>query len=353
MKSKRPTINDVARRAGVSKATVSAVLNDRDTVRDSTRAEVLRVMAELNYRPSEVAKRIGGGRHGSIGLLIKEVANPHFSEMTAVARTLAGEHGYTLLIASSEGEYDAERQIVELFRAKDVDGLLISPVLDEYTDLTHLFEMKRRNFPFVLLEDIRGVQASVTDSDHVHGSRLAVDHLIREGHTRIVHFAGPGYSMHSEQRIAGVRQAFSESSLVFQEGSVLRAGAHPEDGYRVGLEYFRGLPEDERPTAVFCFNDLVAVGLLRALAELGIQVPGKVSVIGYDDIGFLGFMPLALTTVRVPRREMVEWATTLLIRHIESRKPIPPQKVLLEPELVIRGSTRSLQLSATASPPEA
>lgn len=349
--AKRPTISDVAQRAGVSKATVSAVLNDSPTVRDSTRARVRQIIEEMNYRPSGLARRVGAPRRGSIGLLIKEVGNPYFSEVTAIARQVASGAGYTLLIASSEGEREAEQRTVELLRSKDVDGLLISPVLDEDTDLTHIFEMKRHNFPFVLLEDIRGVQASVVDSDQAKGSRLAVEHLIQGGHSHIVHFAGPRYSMHSEQRIAGVREAFSESSLIFQESFICRAGAHAEDGYRVGLEYFQSIPAAERPTAVFCYNDLVALGLLRALSELEIRVPDEVSVVGYDDIGFLEYMPLPLTTVRIPRREMMERATRLLIEHIEAREPIAVRRMVLEPELVVRRSTRALSGSPTGAGP--
>jgi LacI family transcriptional regulator len=347
MKSKRPTINDVARQAGVSKATVSAVLNDSGSVRSTTRDRVLGVIEQLNYRPSGMAGRARSRTGKSIGLVIKEIDNPYYAEVTSGARKQASESGYTLLVTSSEGEYDAERKAIELLQAKDVDGLIITPVLDDETDLSHLFELKRRNFPFVLLEAIRGVQASLVDIDNVKASRRTVEYLIGQGHTRIIHFAGAPYSMHTLERVDGVRHAYSESQLVFADEAIVPAGAHLEDGYRAGLEYFRDRPAEDRPTAVTCYNDLIALGLCRALSELGIRVPEDVSVVGYDDIQLLGYMPVPLTSVHVPKFRMGEIATQMLIRHLESKEALPPQKVFLEAELIVRRSTRAL---ATSTP---
>jgi LacI family transcriptional regulator/LacI family repressor for deo operon, udp, cdd, tsx, nupC, and nupG len=342
VKTKRPTISDVARQAGVSKATVSAVLNDTGSVKESTRDRVIGAMEVLNYRPSQPAGRAGARRARSIGLLIKEIDNPYYAEVILGARTHASEHGYTLLVVSSEGEYEAERRAVELLRAIDVDGLIATPVLDEHADLSHFFELKRRNFPFVLLEQVRGVPASLVDVDNVDASRRAVEHLIALGHTRIAHFAGPGYSMHSWERIDGVRRAYSASHLIFTEDDIVPAGAHLADGYRAALAYFRVRAPHERPTAVTCYNDLVAVGVCRALAELGLRVPDDVSVVGYDDVPLTEYLPVALTTVRVPKFKMGEIAAQMLIRHVESKTGVPPQKVFLDAELVVRGSTRAL-----------
>ncbi len=343
MKIKRPTIDDVARQAGVSKATVSAVLNNTGSVKATTRDQVVSVMDLLNYRPTQLAGRSASRRVKSIGLLIKEIDNPYYAEIVLGARGLASQNGYTLLVASSEGEFEAERRAIELLQSKDIDGLVATPVLDQHADLSHFFELKRRNFPFVLLEEVLGVPASLVDVDNSVGARKAVEYLIDQGHTRIAHFAGPRYSMHSQQRIDGVRHACSASRLVFTDHDIVETGAHLIDGYRVGLEYFRDRPATERPTAVTCYNDLVAIGVCRALRELGLGVPGDVSVIGFDDIPVLEYFPVQLTTVRVPKFRMAEIATEMLIRHVESKTTIPPQKVYLDAELVIRESCRSLR----------
>ena len=252
MSTKRPTITDVARQAGVSKATVSAVLNDAGPVTSATRGRVVSAIELLNYRPRQLVGRVAARKGKSIGLLIKEMDNPYYAEVIAGARAVAAESGYTLLVASSEGDYESERRAVELLQTKDVDGLFVTPVLDEHADLSHLFELKRRNFPFVLLEQLRGVPASLVDVDNVEASRRAVDYLIAQGHTRIIHLAGPGYSMHSRERVDGVRRACSASRLIFTEADVVPAGAHLDDGYRAGLAYFRERPAHDRPTAATC-----------------------------------------------------------------------------------------------------
>lgn len=347
MENKQPTINDVARLAGVSKATVSAVLNDTGTVKDSTRDRVMSVIEHLNYRKRGFAARMTGQKGGSIGLVIKEIDNPYYGEIAAGARAAANDGGYTLLVTSSEGEYEAERRAVEVLQAKDVDGLIVTPVLDHDADLSHLFELKRRNFPFVLLEQIRGVPASLVDIDNVEGSYKAVEFLIEQGHTRVVHFAGPAYSTHSGERVNGVRRACSGSRVIFTDDDIIPAGAHIKDGYRAGLEYFRSRAAADWPTAVTCYNDLVALGLCRALSELGIQVPADVSVVGFDDLELLGYLPLPLTTIRIPKMEMGRIAAQILIRHIESEEPMPPHKVHLQAEMVVRQSTRSLIDNAT------
>ncbi|GAC1650646.1 MAG: LacI family DNA-binding transcriptional regulator [Gemmatimonadaceae bacterium] len=341
MISKRPTITDVAARAGVSKATVSAVLNDSATVSASTRDRVVTAIDLLNYRPTQPAGR-GGVRTGkSIGLLIKEVDNPYYGAVVSGARAHADAHGYTVLVASSEGEYNAERRAVELLHAKGVDGLIVTPVLDEHADLSHLFELKRRNFPLVLLEAIRGVQASLVDVDNVAASRRATEFLIELGHTRIAHFAGPHYSTHSQERVDGVRRACSASRLIFTDEDVVPAGAHAVDGYRAALAYFSGRSAVDRPTAVTCYNDLVALGVCRAIRESGLEIPNDVSVIGYDDISLLEHLVCPLTSVHVPKFRMGEVAAQMLIRHIESKETVSPQKVYLEARLIVRATTRS------------
>jgi LacI family transcriptional regulator len=336
MPGTRSTISDVATRAGVSKATVSAVLNDTGAVSDATRDRVLAAIELLNYRPTQPPRRTAR-RHRSIAVLIKEHDNPYYAEVVAGVRAHAEGLGYTLLVVSSEGVYDVERRAVELLRDKDVDGLIVTPVFDEHADLSHFFELKRRNFPLVLLEQIRGLRSSLVDVDNVEASRKAVEHLIALGHTRIVHLAGPDYSMHSHERAEGVRRAYSGTRHIFTDDVIVPAGAHLDDGYRAGLALFGA--GGDRPTAVTCYNDLVAVGLFRALAELGLRVPDDVSVVGFDDMPLCEHLSVPLTTVRVPKFKMGESAAQLLLRHIDSKQHVAPQRISLNATLVVRRST--------------
>jgi LacI family transcriptional regulator/LacI family repressor for deo operon, udp, cdd, tsx, nupC, and nupG len=336
-------MGDVARLANVSKATVSSVLNGAGVVKGSTRERVLNAITMLNYRAGPALSgnaQVKGGR--GLGLVIKEIDNPYYSEIVVGARKVADESGYSLLVATSEGEYNAEQRAVDLLCAKGIDGLIVTPVLDETADLTHLFNLKRRNFPFVLLERVLGVQASLVDVENVDASRRAAEYLIERGHTRIVHFMGPRYSMHSEERADGIRRACSAAGVAFTDAHVVEAGAHLEGGHRAGLRYFGDSAPDDRPTAVTCYNDLVAIGLCRALATLGLRVPDDVSVIGFDDIPLVSYLPVPLTTMRMPKDRMGALAAQMLIRHVESQTVLPPERVTLESELIERASVRSI-----------
>lgn len=346
----RPTIQDVADLAGVSKATVSAVLNDKGTVRETTRATVFDAIRSLNYRPHPAARRrLATERPRSIGFVLREIANPYYAEIIEGAESYLRERGYITLAASSEGDFVAEQDIIKLLTLKDVDGILLTPVLNDDTDLSHIFDLKRRNVSFVLLEEIQGIQANLVDVDNIAGAKQAVRHLIELGHTHIVHFAGPEYSLHSQERVNGVRSAYSESQLIFSDRLVIPAGDSLADGYRAGIDFFSGLPADERPTAVTCYNDLVALGLSRALASLGLSVPEHVSVVGYDDLNLLDYLSSAsrLTTVHVPKFELGRTAAEILHKEIESTSPSSPRKVYLNAELVIRDTTAP----PTANPP--
>ncbi|HET8654502.1 MAG TPA: LacI family DNA-binding transcriptional regulator [Longimicrobiaceae bacterium] len=338
---KNPTISDVAALAGVSKATVSAVLNDKPTTRASTRRSVLRAIDRLGYRPSPAARRrFRPGAERSICFLVKEAANPYYAEALLGAQEVASEHGYLLEMISSEGDYATERRVVEQAMEREIGGLVLTPILNDDVDLSHVFELKRNNIPFVLMEEVRGIRADLVDVDNTVASAAAIRFLIEQGHTRIVHLAGPSYSSHSEERSEGVRRAFSESRLVFDESMVVPTGASAAQGYRAALSVFRAAGAD-RPTAVTCYNDMVAVGLLRALRELGLRVPEDVSVIGFDDLELLEYYPLPLTTMHVPKREIGRRAVELLLRRIESPAPreSAPERVLFEAPLVVREST--------------
>lgn len=340
---KDTTIEDVANHAGVSKSTVSAVINDRDVVKDTTRQRVLDAIDALNYRPRGSARRGFQSPVGqSFGFVIKEADNPYYSEVQVGIQNVAVEQGYLTFVCSSEGRFEDEKQIVKQFSNKDLDGLIITPILNEETDLSHIFELKRNNIPFVLLEGVQGIQAPLVDIDNVWASCNAVKHLIELGHERIVHFAGPEYSKHSSERLEGVQRAFSRSPLIFGDENVVRVGDSWREGYEKARAYFSAEgPSSESATAVTCYNDLVALGVMKGLKELGWDVPEDVSVVGFDDLNLLDYVSIPLTTIHVPKREMGQRAAELLLRQIEGNGTKPPQRISLDAELVVRSTTAS------------
>ena len=351
---KKVTIQDVAKHADVSTGTVSAVLNEKPTVRSETREHVLDSIDELGYAPSKSAQALGGtrgkrdSRTGTIGIIVKEADNPFYAEVVKETRRYLGEHGYNLFVATSEGDYAEEGRLIDSFREYQIDGLIIAPVLHEDADLSHLFRLRRADYPFVLLEGVQGLQANVVSIDNVEAARQAVAYLFELGHEHILHFAGPPYTQHTRDRILGVRSAFSESPLRYTDDVIVEAGAYMEDGYQAALKTFEDKERDNLPTAITCFNDLVAMGVLRGLSQLYFDVPGDVSVIGNDDIQPADYLTVPLTTVRASKRDMGQAAAELLLRQIEADGEVEPQQVQIESELAIRDSTRPLKCSEAA-----
>jgi DNA-binding LacI/PurR family transcriptional regulator len=342
---KKVTIGDVAEQAEVSIGTVSAVLNRKDTVKPETRNTVLEAMKELHYRPHGSARNLKSQEPSleNIGLLLRELDNPFYTALALGVMDYARSKGFLVSIASSEGNHIDEEKITQSFSGKDIKGAIIAPVLEGTSEIEHLFRLKMFNFPFVLLENVKGIQANVVSINNVKAIKEVMKYLMDNGHSRIVHFSGPTHASHAYERIDGFRRAYSESHFAFNNDMIIPTGAHFDDGYKKCHEYFHGKSHADFPTAIVCYNDLVALGVLAALRELNIKVPDEISVVGNDDIPFSRHIPVQLTTVRAPMFELGRKATKILIKNIQSLKPLPIESIVLNAELVIRQSTKSLQ----------
>jgi LacI family transcriptional regulator/LacI family repressor for deo operon, udp, cdd, tsx, nupC, and nupG len=340
---KRITIIDVAKRAGVSKGTVSLVINDKNTVKPETRDHILEVMKELNFRPMGVARDLRNGNQiRSIGIIIKDLNYPFYTSIATGVKEYANGKGYSVIVTSSENDHECEKKFTHLFSTKDIKGAIIAPMIDGTTEIEHLFKLKMINYPFVLLEDVQGIQANVVAIDNLKAIKKAVKYLIDSGHTRIVHFAGPPHSSHTKERIEGFRHAFSESPLVFNKNMIIPVGSRHEESFGNTLEYFRNRSRKDYPTAIVCFNDQQALAVMTALKQLNIRVPDDISIVGNDDIYYANIYPVPLTTIRAPQREIGKKAAEILIRNIESSTLLPVERIVLDTEFILRESTRVL-----------
>ncbi len=340
---KKITIEDVANRAGVSKGTVSAVINAKNTVQPATREHILEVMKELNFRPRGVARNLkNGSQDKSIGIIIKDLSYPFYSTIALGAKEYAKNKGYSIIIASSENNHECEKRFTHLFSTKDIKGAIIAPLVEGSAEIEHLFKLKMINYPFVLLEDVKGIQANVVAIDNLKAIKKAVKYLIDSGHTKIVHFAGPPQSSHTQERIEGFRDAFSESPLVFNKDMIVSIGSRHEESFGNTLKYFKDRSHQDYPTAIVCFNDQQALAVMTALKELNISVANDISIIGNDDIYYAKIYPIPLTTIRAPQHEIGRKAAEILIRNIESSTLLPTEQVVLETEFIIRESTKVL-----------
>ena len=340
---KKITIEDVARRANVSKGTVSAVINAKNIVRPGTRDRILKAMKELNFRPRGVARNLKNDPEDkSIGVTIKDLNYPFYASIATGVREYANGKGYSVVVTSSENDHESEKRLTHLFSTKDIKGTIIAPTVEGTAEIEHLFKLKMLNYPFVLLEAVKGIQANVVAIDNLRAIKQAVKYLIESGHTKIVHFAGPPQSSHTLERIEGFRHAFSESTLVFNKNMIVPTGSRYEESYSRTIEFFRDRKREEFPTAIVCFNDQQALGVMIALLELGIRVPDDISIVGNDDIYYARIYPIPLTTIRAPQHEIGRKAAEILIRSIESQVAPPTEKIVLETEFIVRKSTRVL-----------
>ena len=248
----------------------------------------------------------------------------------------------TLIVTSSENDHECEKKFSHFFSAKDIKGTIIAPIVEGSAEIEHLFKLKMINYPFVLLEDVKGIQANVVAIDNLRAIKKAVKYLIDSGHSKIVHFAGPPQSSHTQERIEGFRHAFSERTLVFNKDMIVSVGSKYEESYIKTIEYFKNKNKKDFPTAIVCFNDQQALAVLAALKELKISVPEDISIIGNDDIYYAKIYPVSLTTIRAPQYEIGQRAAEILIRNIESSTILPIERVVLDTELIIRESTKVL-----------
>jgi len=344
-KIKEITIGDIAKRAGVSKGTVSAVLNEKKVVKPSTRENILQIMKALNYRPKGFARNLKiGDAEKCIGVIVKELNYPFFTTIAEGAKEYANSKGYSLIIASSDYSHESEKKITNLFLTKDIRGAIIAPIVEGDSEIEHLFKLKMLNYPFVLLADVKGIVANVVEIDNIRAIKKAVEYLIKNGHKKIIHFAGPPESAHSKERIDGFHNAFSESPLVFNKEMIVPIGSHTKDSYEKTIKYFRSKKQKDYPTAIVCFNDLQALAVMTALRDLNIKVPKDISIIGNDDIHYAEIYSVPLTTIRSPQREIGQKAAEILIRNIESSTLVPIERIILDTELIIRKSTRKLNI---------
>ncbi len=211
-------------------------------------------------------------------------------------------------------------------------------------EIEHLFKLKMLNYPFVLLADVKGITANVVEIDNRRAIKKAVEYLIKNGHTKIVHFAGPPESAHTKERMEGFHNAFSESTLVFNKEMIVPIGSHTKVSYEKTIKYFSSKKPNDYPTAIVCFNDLQALAVMTALRDLDINVPKDISIIGNDDIHYAEIYSVPLTTIRSPQKEIGQKAAEILIRNIESSTLVPIERIMFDTELIVRKSTRKLNI---------
>lgn len=319
------TIARVAAVAGVSTATVSRVMNGSTRVRSDLAERVRSTAAELGYRPNATAQGLARGRTGTVGVLVPDLANPYFHDVLKGIAAVAGEHGYRMLVADSD-EVEREEAGLALDLMRQADGLILcSPRMDR-GDLQHLSAQGR---PIVCLNrQGPGVPTPSVTVDAHRALLVLGGHLRELGHRRVCYLSGPERSWSNGERL----RALVDATAFGLQVEVVACGSTMDEGHAsaaVALE--------TRPTAIVCFNDLVAFGALAALRERGVGVPGDVSITGFDDIPFAAYAAPSLTTVRSPKLALGRRSFHMLFGLL--RREHEGEWETLVPEVIVREST--------------
>jgi LacI family transcriptional regulator len=327
----RTTIADVAREAGVSRQTVSRVLNDKGEISASTRESVTRVIERLGYSPSGIARSLATNKTLTVGLVVPDITNPFFPEIARGVEDVARDRGYEMFLCNSAEDPEREERVLRALEDKRVDGTIIcSSRLPE----ERLIPRLRRQSAAVLVNRLAPPElaGSIRVAD-AEGTLKVVNHLLDSGRRVIGFLCGPPNSHSAGERTRGFREALSDAGTRIDERLIRPCPPNPEGGYEEALALLSGRRDID---GLACYNDLVAVGALRACAELGLQVPDDAAVVGCDDIMVAGLLSPALTTLRVPKYEIGACAAGMLLDRIGGTRG--ESEILLRSELVVRES---------------
>ena len=335
---KKVSIKDIARAVGVSHSTVSRALHDNPLVNHKTKARIQDLAREMGYSPDARARSLVTGRSYTVGVVVTTIADPFVAEVVQGVESTAHDHGYTVILSSSNSEPEREIAAVEMLRAKRVDCVIVTSSRIGALYLEHL---ERIGGPVVLINNHNEQSGHYTYTvtvDNRQGSFLATSYLIQLGHHRIAYIAGPADHSSDIERMAGYYQALRKQGIPHEPTLIV-----PGDGRSAGGMRAVGtlLNMSEPPSAVFCYNDMTAIGVLRAARGAGVRIPADLAVIGFDDIPFASYVTPSLTTINQPKivmgRLAIEMSLTLM--QAENLASVKLEDIVVKGELVVREST--------------
>jgi LacI family transcriptional regulator len=331
------TMKSIAHDLGVSIVTVSKVLHDHTDISAETRKRVLRRMQEVNYQPNLAARALSTGRTSLIGLIVPDLVHPFFAQVAKGISARLSAHGYSLIISSSEEDPQLERREVDQMMARSVDALILASTETGQDSVRKLTE---REVPFVLLDrKIPGFAANFVGNDDVLVGTIATKHLIDIGCKRIAHIGGSEVSTALDRK-EGYEATLTEQGLLFPE-YLVRHGRGDDDGDVAGYGGMKSLLKlTPRPDGVFCCNDPIAMGAIRAVLEAGLRIPEDIAIVGCGNVHYDDLLRVPLSSVDQDTAGLGESAAKLVLRIIKLKRNSPVKNILFPASLVVRASTR-------------
>jgi LacI family transcriptional regulator len=337
---RQPTILDVARHAGVSKSTVSNVIRGAGKTSEETRIRVLGAIADVGYRPNAIARSLVQRRTTTVGILVGDLANPFYSELAKLIEQHLTRAGFATMICNTDGHATSERLRIESLLEHRAAGIVALQFSGEWPLAD---ELRAQGIPLVVVSCWEDGSDCVSVDDTA-GVRMAVEHLLGLGHRRIAYLSSGLVEPKTDRaRLDGYRRALRAVGVADDPALVVRweEPAYLSSDPEIVRQVEQLLSEHARPTAFVVSNDLVAIDLIETLEQLGLSVPGDVSVVGFDDIALAGLARVSLTTVVQPSEQLAELGSAVMLERIESGELEPLKQSRLEPTLVVRTSTAS------------
>lgn len=339
-KIKKMTLEELARKAGLSTGTVSMALRNNPLIKEKTRKYVQDLAHKLNYIPSALGRALATRSTQQIGLTITDITNPFFAEVVMGAETEAEAKNYNIILSNTTYNAEKERQAIEIFMQGVVDGIIIDPV-ENNKDFSLYRQLEAFDIPFVLLRKLTGLKESnfVMDDDKKAACMLT-RHLIDEGAKEIAYVGSTRCGVTDHDRLLGYREELELCNIPYRENFVFeQAGFSLKDGIECGRKI---LGSQSNFDAVVAFNDLLAIGIIEAAREMKLEIGKDIKIVGFDNIFYASLKEIDLTTVELPKFELGRKAAEVLFELMEAKKEgkkVKLKQIVLEPKLIIRGSS--------------
>ncbi|SHE42258.1 LacI family DNA-binding transcriptional regulator [Clostridium fallax] len=336
------TINDIAKMAGVSLATVSRVLNNSGYVKDETRKKVLAVIKELNYTPSAIARSLSKNQTSTIGVIVPDIANPFFGEVIRGISEVADNTNLNIILCDSNESIKKELKSIKALREQRIRGLIISPTsADNDVNSEYLKTLNSLGIPVILVDgQLKYSNFSGIFVDNIKGSYDAVEALIKEGHKKIAIITGRMSSKPAKDRLLGYEKALIMNNIPLDPQYIFYGDYRQESGYNLTKEI---LSLKEKPTAIFVSNNLMTLGCINALFESNYKIPDDMSLISFDRIDLLNILGLKISHINGPSIELGRIGMNLLLDSLQKPEDLELKKITLTPELVLLGSEKLIK----------
>ncbi len=332
------TIKDIAKIAGVSHSTVSRALRGHAEISEETTKRIKKIASDLGYVPSAVARGLKTKRSQALGVVVNRIDDPFFSEILQGIEDLLQEGGYSLFVAASNRDPSREKSIVQSMRERQVDGVIVCTT--QFGD-EHRSQLERFGFPIVAIGNLEGVNYKwLVYHDDLYGIAQITKYLIESGHKRIAYLGNSRAKRTTQGRMNSFIHEMNAANLSIPDEYIFHCPNGRPEGGEIGAKHCINLVDP--PTAILCFNDMMAIGVLKALREAGIQVPRDCSVVGFDDIPIAAYTYPSLTTLKQPKYQLGYEAAQMMYKVLQSQSDISSahgQTLMLRGELIVRETT--------------